>query len=603
MRAQQDPPYFNDSFDDERPPGQVIGRTGPAGVARHGADVEGIIGIDNGALRIGPLTTPGWGRASLAYGPYPRQDGLAMAVFLLNGHNSAQSGRLGQNLVRRLARWFLGSPGTDGAGKRLAGLWRSRYKRRMAGQIGRWFRLAWLPAPDPPLDENLAAGWFASPAPAGSLAGGNAFVVHAGGAGNGALWAVVGPGYVTAVDSLQNVPLYYVVILRKMGAAYYAASLPGAAGLAGYPALQPLAIDPFDTEPTLYAGLHQGVQGQIGFQADTRVYQVAVQNLPELATWYGTAHAADRLNGRGPQHQAEAERGGRWHVQGNNLALLDPGAPSGLIHALVDASAAPEPEAGLLWRAAGDRSHWRLSFGPAGCTLQLRQAGETVTVAAEGQSRLETESVNSVQILDDGETFRAHLNGRLLFGGPVRDSRLNGQSGVGVYGPAASGLCFREFEAHPRHLPLPPALALRPPWSAAGQEILISDDFAGPAAELAGRRRRLAARPGRRRDCVGRPRRSLRARRQEPAEPQPHLLHPALGLPRSSRPGGGADGPGFGTRRMGARPRRPGLLARRGQLPGRQYLAGRSLRRRFRFLFLLPGRLREPVRCHLDERR
>lgn len=488
MFEQQDPPYFNDSFDDDRQAGQVIGRTGSTGVLRDGADVEGIIGIDNGALRIGSLAAAGWGRASLAYGPYRRQDGLAMAVFLLNGHNSSQSGPLGQNLARRLGRWFLGSPGSDGAARRLTGLWRSRHKRRMAGQIGRWFRLAWLPAPEPPLDENLAAGWFTSAAPGEPPAGGHAFLVHATGAGNGALWAGVGADYATAVDSLQNLPIYYVVVLRQQGAAYYAASLPNATGLSAYPTMQPLVIDPFEGEPALYAGLHQPVQGQIGFKADTRVYQVAVQKLPELAGWCGSAHAADRLNGRAPDRDAEAERGGRWHVYSDNVALLDPGLPSGLIHVLIESTAAPGADAGLLWRAAGAESHWRLGFGAAGCTLQLLQAGETVTVAADAHSRLATESVNSVQILDDGETFRAHLNGRLLFGGPVRDSRLNGAGGVGVFGLAATGLCFREFEAHPRRLPLPPALALQPPWSIAGEKLLISDDFTGPPADLAGRR-------------------------------------------------------------------------------------------------------------------
>jgi hypothetical protein len=491
MIEQQDPLYFNDSFDDERPPGQVIGCSAAGAVARVGADVEGIIGIDNGALRIGPLTTPGWGRAGLTYGPYPRQAGLAMGVFMLNGHHSAQSGPLGQNVVRRVARWFLGSPGTDGAGKRLAGLWRSRHKRRMARQIGRWLRLAWLPSPDPPLDENLAVGWFPSPAPSRPLAGGNAFVVHATGAGNGALWAGVGPGHVTAVDSLQNVPIYHVVILRRQGAAYYTASLPNAAGQAGYPELQPSAIDPFDTEATLYAGVHQGVQGQIGFQADSRVYQVAVQNLPELAPWYSTAHAADRLNGRAPQHQAEAERGGRWRVHGRYLALLEPGAPSGLIHVLIktagsEPDAGSEPASGLLWRAAGEGSHWLLSFGAAGCQAQLHCAGKIEIVAADSKSWLETDTLNSVQILDDGETFRAHLNGRLLFGGAIRDGRLGRQSGVGVLGLGATGLWFRDFEAHPRRLPLPPALGLQPPWTVVTPKVAISDVFDGPARDLAG---------------------------------------------------------------------------------------------------------------------
>jgi hypothetical protein len=487
------PAYFIDHFDDERPLGEVVGRSAAGDVARLGVDTEGIIGCDNGALRIGPLRTPGWGRAGLAYGPYPRQEGLALAVFMLNGHNSAQSGSLGQNVVRRVARWFLGSPGTDSPARRLAGLWRSRHKRRMAGQIGHWLRLAWLPAPDPPLDENLAAGWFTAPTPADPLdrdpaAAGHAFVVHATGAGNGALWAGAGPGHVTAVDSLQNVPVYYVVVLRRQGAAYYAASVPGAAGLAGYPALRPLAIDPSGTAPHLYAGVHQGVQGQIGFQADSRVYQVAVQSLPEWAARYGSAHAADRLDAGAPEPGAPAEKGGHWHVGADGLALLDPGTPSGLIHLLVESTGGPPAgDAGLVWRAAAGGSHWRLSFSAAGCELQLHRAGTSERVAADTEARLEGEALHSLQLLDDGKVFRVHLDGRMLFGGPIGDDRLGEQSGLGLHGLAVAGACFRDFEAHPRQVPLPPALGLRPPGIAVAHEVAVSDDFAGPAAELAGR--------------------------------------------------------------------------------------------------------------------
>ena len=78
-----------DIFSAECPPGQVIGTQSTEGLTRQGADVEKVISIDNEALRIQPLVNPGWGRAGIVYGPYARVPGLALSVFMLNGHNTS----------------------------------------------------------------------------------------------------------------------------------------------------------------------------------------------------------------------------------------------------------------------------------------------------------------------------------------------------------------------------------------------------------------------------------------------------------------------------------------------------------------------------------
>ena len=100
---------FSDRFADPVPAGRVIGTQVCDGVVRRGVDKEGTLGIDNGALRIRPLVKPRWGRSGIAYGPYPRRNGLAFATFLVNGHNTSQTGALLEGMVARLRQWAKGT--------------------------------------------------------------------------------------------------------------------------------------------------------------------------------------------------------------------------------------------------------------------------------------------------------------------------------------------------------------------------------------------------------------------------------------------------------------------------------------------------------------
>ena len=81
---------FTDTFDDDRPAGRVIGTRAPGGARRGGRDADGVLAVDHGALRIGYFETPGWGRPGVAYGPFVRENGLALADFVLDGHPNAQ---------------------------------------------------------------------------------------------------------------------------------------------------------------------------------------------------------------------------------------------------------------------------------------------------------------------------------------------------------------------------------------------------------------------------------------------------------------------------------------------------------------------------------
>lgn len=507
---------FVDKYSDDQSAGKVIGTRSSDGTARQGIDIEGLIAIDNGALRIRPLTEPGWGRAGIAYGPYARTNGLAFAIFLVNGHNTSQfeTKQIPEGIVRRFVRW-LRSAGPDNPIQRLFRWTRNGRKKKTLQRFKHWLHSNRNSSLMPVIDENLALGWFASAVPADPLAEGNSFVMHAAGPDNGELWVRVGTNPLPVIKGVQNVPIYYVVILREKGAAYYAASLPNAHGLVAYPNMRPIAIDPFNDNEQVYAALYQSVLGQIGFWVDTRVYGAIVTQIPELATWYGTAHAADQLSGNGQLDGSKAEalkgQGGVWTVyEGgyqrtakgvkplamDNLAVLEPSLPSGLISMMIeagDSSPSPETGTGILWRVQDKNNLWHFLVGYDKCALYLREEGKWECVASQN-SHLRPNSVNSLQLLDDGQRFSLYLNGKLLFGQSFSETRLQAATAVGIriftqpsQATNNNELYIRSFEAHPRSVPIPPQLDLGEPWIARGKQVIVADNFEGTAQELTGR--------------------------------------------------------------------------------------------------------------------
>jgi len=490
--------FFTDRFSDSTPAGRVIGYPGPHRVRRGGVDAEGLIAIDNGALRIQPLLQPGWGRAALAYGPFTRENGLTLVSALLNGHNTSQSGHLTHSFMRRLYRWARG----DGSTRLPARLLRWRHypaPRRTLRQFHRWWWICrrYSEGTLAPLDENLAVGW--SPTEASARPGdGNAFVMQALGGENGQLCCRVANAWLPALRGVQNIPLVLVVILRRKGAAYYAASVPQTAQLPAPPELCPLAIDPFAAEQTVYASIHQSVLGQIGFHVDSRVYGTQVGQHPSCANWYGTAHAADSLRGDGALAGDSAQVGGRWLTAGGewqrtvlgarpgrneSFAYLAPGKPSGLIHVLLETDAGRD--ACVLWRFEDERNCWGVWLGDRGCRLRLRQKGTWTDLAIDSQTLLSNCQVHSIQILDDGQTFSLSLDGTRLFGSSFTDRRLSEGSGVGLYVPAGEGEpLFYDFEAHPRRVTLSEVESLAPASMLPGSSVVIHEHFEGEGADL-----------------------------------------------------------------------------------------------------------------------
>jgi hypothetical protein len=502
---------FTDSFQVDCSVGKTIGTKTASGVLRQGKDDEGAIAIDHQALRFLPLIKPGWGRQGIAYGKYQRNNGLAVAVLLLNGHNTSQAETI-EWLYKRIPRWLKGSE-TESIRERVIAWLGSRHKEGTVKRILSWLRMTAEVTkffPLPKIDDNLAVGWFPSTVPSNPTEVGNSFIVRATGAENGELLTRVGTNLLSVFRGLQNVPVYYVVILREKGAAYYAASLPGVYGLPAYPQLRPVAIDALNSETTLYAGIYQSVLGQIGFRAYTRVYGVKVETIPELATWYGTAQAADTLTGVGNLTDMTAEVGGGWQLvsggfqrtskglvatEANSLAILNPQATSGLLHLAIACESESPAVLGIVWRFQNQDNYWccwldgdALRAGAANRTwLQLVEAGQKQEILVSTKDYLVSHTVNYLQILDDGQEIRVYLNGKLIGDSFLTDTRLASATGVGITIPQAnSEIYLRDLEAHPQTVTIAD-LDLGSPWWREGEDIAVQDDFQTWQGDLIGK--------------------------------------------------------------------------------------------------------------------
>lgn len=442
---------MSDSFGQDLPAGTVVGSVGPDGAVRCGHDVEGLMAVDDGALRIRPLAKPGWGREGIAYGPFDREPGLAFAAHILNGHNSSQTFYDPETLRQRIRRIISDA-------------------RR-----GTFVR--------PHHYENLAVGFVPSETPKDPLANSHSFVMHAACGDNGELWVSQRskPGRVAL--GLLNVPFVYVVVLREDGAAFYTSSVEGATGAVAYPALRPMGIDVHAAAGQLYAAVQQRILGEVGYRVDTRVYGTKVARIAKWSSWYGTAHAADRLVGSGSLAGTETETGQTWSAvsgQGGlergaggarpvvgetaGAAQLDTGERAGLVHActtLAGRSGSVE----LWWRVDG-RSALIARVTTAGTSIVSRDPdGCDLLIADDPTIELTEGEPQTLSVLDDGITVAVHVDGRLVGDrwwkvGDCPDP-ASGAVAVTVNGDVT----IRNLEAHPRQIPMAEALDCGTPWA------------------------------------------------------------------------------------------------------------------------------------------
>ena len=486
---------LNETFGDDCRTGRVLGSRSPDGWLRQGADRERKIGIDHGALRFQPLVTPGWGRQGIAYGPLAREAGLAFAVAITNGHNTSESSVITDGMARRVWRWARG-PGIDPVPQRLRALLRGPRKRGLVRRMFGWLR--WTPAFHkwPDMNENLAVGWFGSAAPEDPTTDGCGFVVHAALGDNGELWARHGAACLPALRGLQNVRVYYFVILREQGAVCYASAGPDVAGLPAMPMMRPIAIDPHNRQTRLFAGVHQCLLGQIGFRVDTRVHGIRIDLLPEFAEG-GPGQIGDALTGDGPLEGAGSDwrtlrggirRTGRGAVSDGQelLAVLRCPEEVGLIHALVDSDATGGW--GLVWRLVDEETYWALEIEGDTVRLVRSEGGKRRSLAVDAGRAAPRGGLRSLQVSDAGGEVGCFLDGERLFDGPIEAPSQPGPSNAGIWlAASAAAVAVRDFECHPRAVPVPADLRFPAPWRRFGSTVVLSDRFAGGEGEVTGR--------------------------------------------------------------------------------------------------------------------
>jgi hypothetical protein len=450
-----------DTYEDEVDVGAVLGG-GPAGVVRGGRDVEGRIGVDNGAARLKPLARPGWGREGLSYGPFPRRSGLTAQFQVLNGHHGSQTFYLPETRRQTLRRWL------------------GRLARGRSPLRPRHF-------------ENLAVGLFRTQSPVDPIGAGHGLVVHASTVANGELWAGVAGRAITTVTGLQNIPLALAVVLRERGALYLGGTLPEDPALPAAPMLRPLAIDAVAGVGDVHAGVHQRILGEVGYRVDTRVYRTEVSHVPEWSDWCTTAVAADRLTGDGPMAGRVAERGGAWTVEGGDLrlhdgavlgagrALLATGRTVGLLH--VEVALGRGGSVTLLLRADREEA-LEVRLDVTGARLCLSRGGRCEELARSRKSFGRADRPHAVQVLDDGSTLSVHVDGVTVLRHDMRGGDMPTGDRVGF---AATGeVRLRDLEAHPDQVAAPGAAP--PSWPAvpSGERVEIAERFDGPAGPLDG---------------------------------------------------------------------------------------------------------------------
>ncbi len=465
--APQRPPILLDRFEHDAPRGLVDATHAADSTPRLVTDAEGALSIDHGSLRIATLATPGWGRAALAYGPFSARPGLALAVAMLNGHNTSQTLPT-QGLLRQAYR-FLRGGNSHAIVRQLAGLARYPAREGLVRRLTCW-RGARRAGKGFPIDDNLRVGLFHAGAdPLGAQA---ALVMHAASQDCGELRFSRGNAQpaVSLLRGVQNVEAMYVVALRERGAIAYIALPQGARGGSPAGTMRPVAIDLQAGQHwnESYAALHQSVLGEIGFAVDSRVRAVAVDHIESLAARFAGAHAADTPDAP-------------WTIR-DALRVQTPDQPTGLVHALWTARASGA--GGLAWRVHDEANYWRLRALDGAFVVECVEHGQAHRVAS---GSLPGEREVPVLILDDGRDLAVRVASAPGEPAWICDDRLGGARGVGLVHDEHGQTTVREWEAHPRHVPIPASLPIFRPWTPAIGRELARDSFRNAPGPLEGR--------------------------------------------------------------------------------------------------------------------
>ena len=308
------------------------------------------------------------------------------------------------------------------------------------------------------------------------------------------------------VTGLQNNQVYYVVILREQGAAYYTAALPAPEGSELSPNCdQSLSTHSPMVQPSMQASIKAcwaklALPWTQGFTASTPSVSPSWQT--------GTAQPTPltRLKVK-VILQSQAELGGWWRACMGQLiraadglsagkdamdanvaaAMLDPAERSGLIHLVFDAPTS-NGSVRIIWRGRECRELLDFRLNQRLPRINVLGRRKTQTIAVLPATNLRRQGRNAIQVLDDGRQFAVYLNGTMAFGRWFADDRLSDATAIGVaVGPGAWKA--RRLEAHPHTFRIPPQFNLGAPWASEGTRVIVADDFRnGQRGDLHGRR-------------------------------------------------------------------------------------------------------------------
>lgn len=447
--------YPQDSFGTPLKPGEVGGSSSPEGTPRLALDKgRAKMAVDHCALRMPEAGAPRFGQVGLAYPKMKRQNGRVVHFRLLPGDIQQPNG--------------------------------------------------------------VVVGAFPEAHPADPLKGANAVALD----NFDSLAGTFNLGFregtrPTLLPQFQT-PLDVYVLLREQGAVYLVDGLKG-----GYYAAPPSA-SVLGLDQTLSFGeFYPGAHSSSTLHAH-RLEHFQVRDVAAWSRWYGTAHAADRLTGASTAELGQAEKGGRWQVRGNlkrgaqgtradakgGMALLDPGAPSGVLGLRVKTGARPQGVA-LIFRARSPRDYYAFVVsseiaqavrvrGTEAVPLQQTQAAEFLLRKNATHHLQVIDTGSQVGPFDKGGKIRLYLDGQLAFvlgddpqSSPEFDNADAEAGGAGfeIGEGVAGGTVLSRFEAHPREVALPDELRLPEPFfEERGDVVVASDRFDGAAGPLEARR-------------------------------------------------------------------------------------------------------------------
>jgi len=393
-------------------------------------DLDGVIGIDHGALRIGWSPNAGWQRASIAYGPVSAAPGVAALVRI---EHALPTSKLDDEV------WA--GPGD--------------------------------------VFPSLAVGFYGEDHPVRPDRSGAAFVFDAHDGANARLLA----GGSVALERVQNVVFDLAIVRRRDDVAYLLASYEGVPGAVDFDALRLVALGPLPDGDDWWLGIHSRVLGEVDYQVDARVLAVRVAHV-DLA--FLEPLSRFDLTGRGQLVEpwsvtdGEVELGprGAGAVRNEPVATVPVEHSASLVRAQVEL-AGPAARGAIELGPRGARALLR----PGAATLEQRDAQDQWHRASHASTgTIGIGQTGVVELLADDHHRRLRINGNDVAAVLCPPAFGTEDSLAITY--EGQGFRLRTLEVYPGVVARPASFVLDPPWDGAGTVEVFRDTFDGPLQPL-----------------------------------------------------------------------------------------------------------------------